>query len=385
MRYRDHGDIVMERLAFRLDNKSPFSIAASRAISNVQESLDFIPGTLVRGALAAKWLRGGKPDNDFKDIFTGDKVAFGNLFIQGAKPVPLSAFSCKYHSGFKGDQHGIRDILLSLIKEIENKIQIPDEYQRCTYLEDGKPCHAPMKKFGGYYLKDISKASFNSKNVEKRLIFHTALSHITETALEGALYSQEVVEDGQNFRGEIWIYDSALQKKLFDFIKKQDFIHIGSDKSIGLGKFEISLDMINEIIDKKKIQSRILEFNKRLGINNGKTYFSITLQSDAIITDRFQRYKTFIESEDMGIQNAEPVHGIARSRLIQGWNAMARIPKEDAIAIEKGSVFVFSANNQNDLIDGLYNAEVNGIGRRKGEGFGRLTVCDPFHIQEGMI
>lgn len=384
MQYRDNGVINMERLILRLENKSPFSIAASRAISNVQESLDFIPGTLVRGALAAKWLKVGKSDNDFKDIFTGDKVTFGNLIIQGANPVPFTCFSCKYHGGFKGDQnkHGVRDKLLSLIKDIENKNYI-DEFQICTYLEDEKPCSAPMKKFGGYYYKDISKGTFHSRNVTKRLLFHTGISHITETSSEGALYSQEVVEEGQNFRGEIRVYESAIQKKLFDFIKSQKFIHIGSDKSTGLGKFEISLDKINEVIDKKKIETRIVQFNKILGLNNGKTYFSITLQSDAIIIDRFMRYKTYIESEDIGIQKAGLVHGIAKSRIIQGWNALAKIPKEDAIAIEKGSVFVFRADNPNDILDELYNAEVNGIGKRKGEGFGKLTVCDPFHIQEG--
>ena len=374
----------MKRLSLRAVNKTPFSLASSRAIGNIQESLDFIPGTAIRGAIATMWLKEKAPDDDFKEIFAQGKVSFGNLYPKGAKPIPLSALSCKYYSGFKGDEdnkHGVEDILIPLVKEG----QIPDELDRCRYLKDGKPCQAPLKKFRGYYLKDISSNSLESIRVKKRLIYHTAISPISETALDGALYSQEVIEAGQTFRGDIWVYDDALPTSVANFIKNLKIFYVGSDKSTGFGRFEMLSDPVEcDVTDKGKLRGRISGFNERLGLNDGKTYFSVTLQSDAIITDGFMRYKTLIEPEDLGIPEAELIQGVADNRLLQGWNAMTRLPKEDMIAIEKGSVFVFTVNSLNDsILERLHTAESRGIGKRRGEGFGRLTVCDSFHLKEG--
>ena len=170
-----------------------------------------------------------------------------------------------------------------------------------------------------------------------------------------------------------------------NFIKSLEAFYVGSDKSTGFGRFEILSDPVeHNVTDKEKLSEHISGFNERLGLNDGNIYFSITLQSDAIITDEFMRYKTLIESEDLGIE-AKFVHGIADNKLLQGWNAMTRLPKEDILAIEKGSVFVFTVDNLTDsILDRLHKAETRGIGKRKGEGFGRLTVCDSFHLKEGL-
>lgn len=376
----------MKRLRLNIVNKKgSFSIASSRAVGNVQKSLDYIPGATIRGALAGMWLKGKKPDNDFKEIFTGHKVTFGNFYLEGAQPIPQSAFSCKYYGGFKEeeDKHGVEDILIPLVRGGA----IPDELERCKYkyLQDEKHCHAPLKKIRGYYLEDVSSNSLKSVSVKKRLLYHTAISPTSETALEGALYSQEVIEAGQAFEGDIGVYDDALLSKIEGFIKKLEVFYVGSDKSTGLGRFEmLSYSGVSDVADKEELRKRILAFNEGLGLKDRKTYFSITLQSDAIITDNFMRHKTFIEPEDLNIPEAEFICGVAENRLLQGWNALTRLPKEDMMAIEKGSVFVFSVNNLDDILENLHKAETMGIGKRRGEGFGRLTVCDSFHWREGL-
>ena len=373
----------MKRLRISIENKkSPFSIASSRAVGNIQESLDFIPGTTIRGAFAGSWLKENVVDSNFKEIFTGDRVVFSNFYIQDAKPIPLTALSCKYHAGLKEekDKHGIEDILIPFIKAG----RIPDELECCQYLREGKPCNAPLKKIRGYYLEDISSGSLEPVRIEKRLIYRTAISPISETALEGALFSQEVIEAGQNFIGDIWVYDDALLSKIEGFIKKLPSFYIGADKSAGFGRCEILYSEISDVIDKQELQRRISDFNEKLGINKEKTYFSITLQSEAIIMDEFMRYKTFIEPGDLGLPEAEFVYGIADSRLLQGWNAMTKLPKEDAIAVEKGSVFVFEVNNLDSVLKRLHETETKGIGKRRGEGFGRLVVCDSFHLMGGL-
>jgi len=379
----------MKRLSLTLVNKTPFSIATSRAVTNVQETLDFIPGTAIRGALAGIWLKNKKPDDEFKEIFTGDKVFFGNFYPAGSKPIPLSAYSCKYYRGFlDGEKHGTMDMLFTLIREKETGNPVPDSFLTCQCKKDRKACNAPMKRTKGYYKKNFSDGSLELVSVAKRLVFHTAISPVVETAHEATLYSQEVVEKETIFKGDILIHDDFLMTKLESFISNLRDFYLGSDKSTGLGKFEIKSlipDGFDEVKIKDSLKKGITMFNSKLSLGQDKSYFSITLQSDNIITDKFLRYKSFVGSEDIGLPDAEPILGIAETRRIQGWNTMAKIPREDVAAIEKGSVFVFAVRDLNDYaIDRLYDAEIFGLGKRKSEGFGRVTVCDCFHLEEGL-
>ena len=371
------------KIGIVLLGKSPSSFLSSKAVSNVEKSLDYIPGSTFRGALAKEWLKKNPIDNKFKAIFTEDLIHFCNLYIDGAKPIPLSALTCKYHNGFtmdddtgKGDfKHGVIDILLPLIKEKND-----DTKQK--YLNCGT-CSAPMKRHGGYY-----NNSYETVAVSKRLIYHTAISAVSESAAESNLYSLEVIEEDQLFETEILIHDSSLTNDLVNFFEDGDALYLGSDKSRGLGRFKV-MDYSSIDNDDKKEQSmlkkRIESFNTKLGLNDGKTYFSITLQSDAIISDNFMRYKSTIESVDIGIDDLELILGIAENRIISGWNALLRIPKDDDVAIIKGSVFVYNLDNlDSNTIGTLYELEKEGIGKRRSEGFGRLTICDSFHFIGGM-
>lgn len=376
----------MNRLKIRLISTSPSSFLSSRAVPNVEKSLDYIPGSTLRGALAKEWLKIDKPNETFENLFTKGLILFNNLYKEKAKPIPLSALSCKYQPGFHSDSignrddktHGVRDILLPLIREKENAVKLPLNCQECEHnfpdLEE--KCSAPMKKYRGYY-----SDSFKTVSVSKRLIYHTAISSIFESAAESNLYSLEIIEETQDFEGEILIFDDSLSDKIDGIINDLSHLLLGSDKSRGHGHFEIGNHTItnnqNKISD---IQSRIDKFNNKLGLNNGNTYFSITLQSDAIIIDHFMRYKTVIESYDIGIENIVLLFCIADNQIISGWNSLLQLPKEDVIAIIKGSVFVFKIKNfDENTVKILYKLENEGIGKRKAEGFGRLKVCDPFH------
>jgi len=369
----------MIKFEISLLGKSPSSFLSSKAVSNVEETLDYISGSTLRGALAKEWSKTNEFDNTFKAIFTKDFIHFCNLYINGAKPIPLSALSCKYQFGFRGDsdpsrgdyRHGVVDLLLPLIKEKHETL--PLKYQKCV------ECSAPMKKHRGYY-----DNSHTTVAVSKRLIYHTAISAVSETAAESSLYSLEVIEEGQKFESEILIYDTSLADKIQMLLESQSTLFLGSDKSRGLGRFEIAY--CNKVISDDQnevsaLKTRIDTFNEKLGFNDGKIYFSITLQSDAIITDHFMRYKTTIEPVDIGINYSHPVLGIADSRIISGWNSLLKLPKDDDIAILKGSVFVYSVDNLDEsTIETLYRLEREGIGKRRSEGFGRLTVCDQFHF-----
>ncbi len=65
-----------------------------------------------------------------------------------------------------------------------------------------------------------------------------------------------------------------------------------------------------------------------------------------------------------------------RSELVSGYSAHLRLPRQQWPAIAAGSVFVFDIKNvQSDITEGKFlELEHNGLGLRKGEGYGRIAV-----------
>lgn len=382
----------LRQIEITIAGESPSSFLTSKSGSNVEESLDYLPGSSLRGGLSQTWIKTNGLNETFKNIFASGKVHFCNLYVyskDGSKPIPLSAVSCKYASGFEQDmnhiddvKHGVADILLSLIKADDD--EFPSESQKC------RKCNEPMKKYRGFY---ENKDYYKKITVSKRLIYHSAISGVTETSIDGGLYSIEVIEKGQLFKSVILIFDDAIKDSIYNFIKKnfvenKKMLFMGSDISRGLGHFRIiSLSPPeNNPNDISELKERINGFNKKLDKKDGKIYFSITLQSDAIIKDCFMRFKTIIDPEDIGINDSKAKVCICSNHIISGWNSLLKIPKEDSIAITKGSVFVFCVDNLDVVkLDILYQLENMGIGKRRAEGFGRLTVCDPFHFEGSEI
>lgn len=58
----------MMKIGITLLGKSPSSFLSSKAVSNIEKSLDYIPGSALRGAMAKEWLKKNQIDNKFKAI-----------------------------------------------------------------------------------------------------------------------------------------------------------------------------------------------------------------------------------------------------------------------------------------------------------------------------
>jgi CRISPR-associated Csx10 family RAMP protein len=131
-------------------------------------------------------------------------------------------------------------------------------------------------------------------------------------------------------------------------------------------------------------------FNRALGRYVGGEedglYFSITLKSDTILRDLFFRPLAGIDGEELakilGIKGSIQLeHSSLNTSLVQGWNYLQGLPREDCLAINKGSVFLYKTRDvdREELLEKLAVLERTGVGLRREEGFGKLSVCDSFH------
>jgi hypothetical protein len=118
-------------------------------------------------------------------------------------------------------------------------------------------------------------------------------------------------------------------------------------------------------------------------------YFAITLQSSTIFCDAFLRYQKTLDPTMLPGLLGLPAYtfkGVYQSVGIQrltGWNGLWGTPRPNDYAIEMGSTFLFACDQRsdNDFIEALRTREETGIGRRCSEGFGRISISDPFHLE----
>ena len=230
------------------------------------------------------------------------------------------------------------------------------------------------------------------------MLTRTGISRETGSVQEGILYNREVINEGQSFWGTMSFADESLCDDFYDFAENvgdKGVLRIGNNLTRGLGK--LGVPRIEELNHENmaSFKERVSAFNQKFH-TEAKTYgvdlphqfyFPITLQSDAIISDPQLRYQTVLNGEYLhqvlDLADATLVYQNASTRRVFGWNALFGLPKAAELAISMGSVFLFGYNGAIDdaFYQNLYNIEQTGIGKRKLEGFGQVTVAETFHSE----
>jgi len=401
----------MKRLNLTIAAQAPLAIGQRKPGGSVSEAMDYIPGTVIRGAIAGKLLQHGTPEagDDFHKLFVDE----GSAIFQNAYPaiaklgedhyalspseirvLPATALSSKTDSGFKPRKAGVFDSLIDSYCAREHNL----------FYEPNSKEGDRVEPFSGFYSKIHDQ--YVPHSVSKRLLTRVGINRRRATAQDEILYSLEVLNESQGkaqrqptiYRSAILIDDDNLAEALCTFIGQNgDRFRLGGSASRGLGQVEISVDQEEFSDSTQAVQTRLSAFNDCLNQRwqqwsifgtspqriEGKTYFSIGLESEAILVENWRR--TFVLSEEIlsNLLSAEVKLEMAYSSYgyRSGWNAAWGLAKDVELVTAMGSVFLFSipGTDQNNWIEPLAELERIGIGERTSEGFGQITVCDEFH------
>jgi len=386
---------------------SPIHLANKHNTNNYSGTLDYIPGSVFRGALASAYLQNtevqqeinqrfceiGLTFNDFfKWLFLSGKVQFQNLYPlknqSQSLVIPISARSCKRFSGFINEgnriqrKHGVFDILL----------YEPENF-RC------RECNSPMELFSGFYESDMGQVDIGRQaKAKRRELVRTSIENETESVRQGILYSMDVLEEGEDFSGNLILYfpenwSSEIKQQVMQILDEHLNSHnaisrlwIGGDKTRGLGAIHIKLLEPNPSLP--SLEERFDGLQEKWGqIPNHENIniFTLTLNSDAIVLDELWRYLSVLDvdvlkHETTGAPDCCLKRWFTGTHIIGGWNMAHGLPKEDELAITKGSAFLyFTTAKKETLLPWLRSLEEEGIGERRNEGFGHIIPCHPFH------
>ncbi|WP_033326355.1 type III-B CRISPR module-associated Cmr3 family protein [Streptomyces yerevanensis] len=316
-----------------------------------------VPGSVVRGALAAAWIaEHGLPTKvpaakrrEFLTLFE-DEVCYGPLFATGSQVVPLSVLRCKYRN------------CATVVDEAF--VGTGDENQgepSCTHgpLASGRGEVEFTGAASGPYVTQSTHLQIDDARqvAEERLLFtRRALTHRDAEGAE------------RTFHGRI-----ALGSRLSD------------ESAAWLSR------------------SRRLRLGGRRGTSGAVTYtpspaatlvppttghrIALRLIAPAILTDPSglpldladpQALRAALDAELSSLLGGAHVTDVervwARRERVGGWHAASRLPKPVELAVSAGSVLLLGFNRP-PAPDGLLALAGRGIGLRRNEGFGALETA----------
>ena len=359
---------------------TPCCISKQPAIGNEVETLDYIPGSALRGMLAELFLRSdGAANNNFREVFCSDNVSFPNLYPINCYPLPLSAFTCKRHPGFINEENQDSE---NFNKGVWNLLfeDFPTFSSSVRNRQHKSNCDGPLKPHNGWY--DQGQTSPTSgKPLERLLATRTAIHPKSGSALDGSLHSQQELAADSSFSGFL------LSSAEYDHLLNTVITHLGGlGTSIiaytgrrGAGQLEIKIESF-------PYATGAPFFFNGWQQGNGTCYFTLTFTSDVILVDRLLRPIISLDSQTLKNEMKFPVDvcvkkAFVSARRVSGWNAVAKIFKPDDVAMVKGSSFLLEIKEADKpKVEAWMNEKVQaGVGLRRAEGFGRVSFDESFH------
>lgn len=428
----------MKRLSLTMTALSPLAIRSDQAEGGVATTHS-IPGATLLGSLAAAHLMlRPQQQDEFVRFFLMEQIYFPHLYPASFKqnrfqrsnqpvlPLPRTAQTCKRFSGFlplpheqnDDERHGVRDTLLdwgafalldSPQAALPTLLTPSHNHEECTYKQgkySNAPCGQTMDHIGGYYIRDRRERYLRGMvDTNTRLQTRTGINREWGIVEESILYNREVFDEQTRFWGEILLPDELAQD-FKDFVetadvenpKYENVVRIGTGRTRGLGRVSMKLEdglvsKPTDFTDKlRRFDDAMQQQTLTFGIQQrAPFYFAVTLQAPTILCDSFLRYQKTVEPTALPSLLGLPSEKYSFKRVYQsvgtqrvtGWNELWGTPRSHDYALEMGSTFLFACMQKpdDDFIQALRAIEEQGIGRRRAEGFGRLSFSDPFHLE----
>lgn len=383
------------RVLIRLDE--PLLIAKRAEAGNQYETLDTIPGSVLRGALAWRVARRlgqqlqGAAYQHFVDLFWRDTVRFSMLTPieiesdQMGYPTivaPRDLMTCEAYPGFAKPS---KDKGCGVWSRFDS---VPETCPVCV-TDHGS---AKLETLGGFI--SLVKGAPRSKHAPDPTVeMHIRIDPDSGRVRTGDLYGYVTLAPGQYFFGEITCTDANIWNALQTMADLQpggavNELHLGKAAQRGYGKVSAVFQPINEpLFSLQPLKERL----------DSTEHITMLLLSDAIVVDPWGRFwrgfdAAWLKRElqlpdgaEVSIdcnQNGE-VLAFSAVRSVDSFNATLGLPRARDIAIVAGSSvrLSFKGIQLNELLQCLEKVEARGIGLRRNEGFGRVAFNHPVYNQ----
>lgn len=333
------------------------------AYANTVDSLSYIPGSTLRGALASKYLHNNNLDTSsahkdagFYRLFLSQQLRYENAYqvqYDGHKPVYLRPFPYCFQVKKSYEDEFVNAFVPEAAFEPENKI-----------------------KRGYYDHKNIYKIYFSSGPQRERN-FHMSRNGADGTRTDlrlhgtsdgGTIFHYEALQKGQDFHASIR-GDIELLQELFDGVMGQGNtlqLRLGRSRQVQYGGVELSRGELREIehSDWDKDGELLIELDSPAIILNG---FGFPEVSPQIMGEYWQE----ITECQVTISSS-----IFRPERSEGFVRVWQNHRPSQLAFAAGSCFKLSIppSEEEKFKQKMPYIMERGIGERCNEGYGRISI-----------
>ena len=296
----------------------------------------FVPGSVLRGALASVWLARNRPprpdvsgDHEFLRLFESN-VRFGPLYPADNALRPLSVFGCKYAD---------RDACQRFVHDAAFDGPAPSNCPACA-----SPVEASKGRIEHAQVVDHTRVELDANG----------------RAADGLLYTRRALAAGTRLTGLVC---GALSDGL-DWLTESDLtIRLGGRRSTsGLATLTAHTEPSPSAFT---------------GYQPGQRRLVVRMASPGIFVDRFGRPTWLPDLQEVRVCLGVPSildAAFARPTVVTGWHAASNLPKPRDFAVAAGSVFVLRFDADLPDLDGLHRLWTTGLGLRRVEGNGWVDL-----------
>ena len=358
-------------ISYRLTINRPVVLSVPGGDPNSAETLTYIPGSAIAGALAGYWYKTNRVNayhTVFRKLFLDDHVRYLNAYIEGENrtrllPSPLSMRTRK------GEPDQLYDLADPYINEL---------------LEDTDPAglHYQYQPWREGYVRLADSNTFKYRGVQLNSAIHNCRNREMGRSIPSKpgtdmypIFSYISLDKGEQFIGNILLDEESDAEILYNLIENKN-LFLGRSKSAQYGGEAVTSDITIEDA------GNFIEAGSTT-INGDR--FVVTLLSDYIGIDNngHPTPEAFIpelcKQLDCTPENLE-VASFIGVRPVSGYVNKWKMPRAVQPAICAGSVFVIKSKppaidfNTKDRRNKLDNLLWNGMGMRRVDGFGRLAI-----------
>ena len=342
----------MKKITISIKVQEPLLAAAPGSDPNMEESFPYIPGSLLRGAAARKYLQqGGQAGNgEFSRLFLDGRTRFLNAYPLSPSSLPMSPTPKSWLQEKDPPPERKGRILDMLFKPDPPPTDWPKATRRL-----------PIFFAAQSDLVTASKPGFE-------IAVHNARDPVAgrATKLDGAIFRYQALARGQQFSAEVWGSEEELEivKELL-----QGTLLLGGSRSAGYG-----------LVLCETGEPEVVAMDAE-DIKEGELFYCY-LAGDAIIRDP----QTGQSGADISAAFAsfgcevEIVQAFTRMIWVGGFNAKWGLPLPQTWAVQQGSVWQLRAKKA--IPAGTVTRILSeGVGDRRAEGFGQLLI-NPTWLQE---
>lgn len=396
------------RLIIAARTDEPVLIAQRAEAGNQFDSLGYIPGFVLRGALAS--LVAARHDVSDEAVH----ALFTRLFFRGAANIASLLPACEQDAYLYPAIPAPLDLFVSELHPGKGKL-----IDRHTVLNGRAAAHSDFKDSqNSHSLKLDPLSGWLAVRKEAEIVraersseMHVTMNPETGRAKDQELFGYVTIAAGQYFLGEMVFEDSsdwALLQKLIG-LPDVPSVQGGSDETVGQSSatFEVRVGKATRrgygLLTCALFQVSKPDYSLWTGLPLNRRVVSVqdsltlTLLSDAIVPDPWGRsYQSFDETwvskelkvkvriaKEMGVTSGiEHPLQFARAKIVDTFNNHIGLPRHRDLAMVAGSAVTLLVDEDIELDalhDRLAKAEMEGIGLRRNEGFGRIAFNHPVY------